>query len=35
MDPEISPARNRLLWWTAYILLVLVLIVSTWALADF
>jgi predicted nucleic acid-binding Zn ribbon protein len=28
-------ARSHLIWWAAYILLVLVMVVSTWALADF
>jgi hypothetical protein len=28
-------ARNHLIWWAAYILLVLSMIASTWALADF
>lgn len=35
MEQDISPhsARNHLVWWTAYILLVVSLIASTWALA--
>lgn len=27
--------RSHLIWWAAYILLVLSMIASTWALADF
>ena len=29
------PARSHLIWWAAYILLVVSMIVSTWAVADF
>ena len=29
------PARSPLIWWAAYILLVVSMIVSTWAVADF
>jgi hypothetical protein len=37
MEQEISrrSPRSHLIWWAAYILLVLSLVVSTWALSVF
>ena len=37
MDQDITrrSARSHLIWWAAYILLILSLVASTWALADF
>ncbi len=37
MEQEISrrSARNHLIWWAAYVLLILSLVASTWALSVF
>jgi hypothetical protein len=37
MEQDITrrSARSHLIWWAAYVVLILTMIVSTWALADF
>lgn len=35
MEPNVSAAKHRRLWWGAYILLLLSMIASTWAFANF